>query len=127
MSSLLSKSFEALKITTPQHTGDSMRRRPFKLVRPKRQQMNPYTGLPHVQYYGYAVSPEWLIESAERHCLEALPSRNANDYEGTTITQAYELIRHLAGIYNLACNFFFNPKGHSVPPEWVAAMYELDT
>ncbi|KAG0702205.1 hypothetical protein DFH29DRAFT_512914 [Suillus ampliporus] len=44
---------------TPQQTGAPSRRRPFKLVCLKRQ--------PHVQYYSYAVAPEWMVQFAEKH------------------------------------------------------------
>ncbi|KAG0700387.1 hypothetical protein DFH29DRAFT_1080711 [Suillus ampliporus] len=112
MSSLLSKSFEALKIATPQQTGVSTRRRPFKLIRPERQ--------PHVQYYGYGVSRDWLLQFAEQHCPEALPDRNAKNYETTARTRAYEFIVEWSGIYTLDTKDCFNPKGGSVPPEWIA-------
>ncbi|KAG1796513.1 uncharacterized protein BJ212DRAFT_1489313 [Suillus subaureus] len=78
MSSLLSKSFDALKISTP----DSIRQRPIKLVRPKKQ--------PHVQFYGYAISHEWLVRSGEQYCPEALPDRCDRGYEDTAISRAYE-------------------------------------
>ncbi|KAG0700389.1 hypothetical protein DFH29DRAFT_932310 [Suillus ampliporus] len=112
MSSLLSKSFEALKIAAPQQTEVSTRRRPFNLVRPERQS--------YVHYYGYAVSRDWLIQFAEQHCPEALPERSAKNYENTARTRAYELIRAWAGICTLARKECFNPKGGSVPPEWIA-------
>ncbi|KAG0696373.1 hypothetical protein DFH29DRAFT_208477 [Suillus ampliporus] len=116
MSSLLSKSFDTLKIATPQQTGYSIRR-PFKLVRPKRQ--------PHLQFYGYAVSPEWLIQFAQQHWSEALPDRNAKNYEDIAMTRAYELISGFSGIYNLDRKDCFNPKGGSVPLEWIA-VYDGD-
>ncbi|KAG1817160.1 uncharacterized protein BJ212DRAFT_1351455 [Suillus subaureus] len=78
MSSLLSKSFDALRISTP----DSIRQRPIKLVRPKKQL--------HVQFYGYAISHEWLVRSGEQYCPEALPDRCDRGYEDTAISRAYE-------------------------------------
>ncbi|KAG0700384.1 hypothetical protein DFH29DRAFT_932285 [Suillus ampliporus] len=98
MSSLLSKSFEAPKPL--QQTEVSTRRRPFNLVRPERQS--------YVHYYGYPVSRDWLIH------------RSAKNYENTARTRAYELIRAWAGICTLARKECFNPKGGSVPPEWIA-------
>ncbi|KAG0705303.1 hypothetical protein DFH29DRAFT_291338 [Suillus ampliporus] len=117
MSSLLSKSFEALKIVAPQQTDHSMRRRPFKLVRPPSQ--------PHVQYYGYAVPPEWLIQFTEQHWPEALPDRNDKGYEYMAATRAFELILDWSGIYTLDSKDCFDPKGGSVPPEWIA-LYDGD-
>ncbi|KAG1737110.1 uncharacterized protein EDB91DRAFT_1141104 [Suillus paluster] len=109
MSSLLSKSFDA---------GDSIRRRPFKLVRPKRQS--------HLQFYGYAVSREWLIQFAEQNWpADELPDRNAKDYEDIAATRAYKLIADLSSICSLGRKTCFNPKGGSVPPYWIA-VYDGD-
>ncbi|KAG1836556.1 hypothetical protein DFJ58DRAFT_846914 [Suillus subalutaceus] len=81
MSSLLSKLFDALKISTP----DSIRQRPIKLVRPKKQ--------PNPQFYGYAISHEWLVRFAEQHCPEKLRD-------------------HTIACFNLM-------EGASVPSEWI--------
>ncbi|KAG2039299.1 hypothetical protein BDR03DRAFT_1090732 [Suillus americanus] len=113
MSSLLSKSFDALKIST----SDSIRQRRIKIVRPKKQ--------PHVQFYGYAISREWLVRFAEQHCPEELPDRNAKCYQTNAILRAYEHLVDLTGINNLDPVTCFNPKGGSVPPEWIA-VYDGD-
>ncbi|KAG1748940.1 uncharacterized protein EDB91DRAFT_1111526 [Suillus paluster] len=108
---------DSFKIATPQQTDDSMRRRPFKLVRPPRQ--------PHVQYYGYAVSPEWLVQFTEQHWSGALPERNDIGYEYMAATRAFELLLDWSGIFTLDSKDCFNPKGGSVPPEWIA-LYDGD-
>jgi hypothetical protein len=38
--------------------------------------------------------------------------------------QAFELIRYWTGIYNLDWKSCFDPKGDSVPPEWLANRYD---
>ncbi|KAJ8588154.1 hypothetical protein M405DRAFT_820231 [Rhizopogon salebrosus TDB-379] len=125
MSPPLPKSFEHLRIATPQDTGNSRKRRPCEVIRPQRQrQINLYTGLPHLQYYGYAVSRDWLVAFTEQHWPEALPERDARNYRKTAIRRAYELIGHLTGIPDLARKTCFNPKGDSVPPEWFASLYD---
>ncbi|KAG0692344.1 kinase-like domain-containing protein [Suillus ampliporus] len=85
----------------PEQTGAPTRRRPFKLVCPKRQ--------PHVQYYGYAVAPEWMVQFAEKHWPEALPDRNDKRYEHVAMTRAFELIRDWIPLYTLAGRDCFNP------------------
>ncbi|KAG1737082.1 uncharacterized protein EDB91DRAFT_1083121 [Suillus paluster] len=102
----------ALKIATPQQTGDSARRRPFKLVRSPKQ--------PNVQYYGYAVATKWLVQFAEQHWPDALLARNDMCYEDVATTRAYEYISAWSGIHDLGQKDCFNPKGGSVPPEWIA-------
>ncbi|KAG1843274.1 hypothetical protein DFJ58DRAFT_804732 [Suillus subalutaceus] len=117
MSSLLSKSFDALKITTSQQNRDSTKYRPFKLIRPKRQ--------PHLQFYGYGVSWEWLIQFAEQNCPEELPDRDDIGYKCMAAIRAYELIADLTTINTLDRKLCFNPKGGLVPPEWIA-VYDGD-
>jgi hypothetical protein len=109
------------QIATPQETG----KQPCEVVRPTRQeQINLYTGLPHLQYYGYAVSGDWLLAFAEQHSPEALPQRDARNYKKTAKKQAFQLIRHWTGIYDLAWKTCFNPKGGLIPPEWFASLYD---
>ncbi|KAJ8590352.1 hypothetical protein M405DRAFT_816403 [Rhizopogon salebrosus TDB-379] len=116
MSSLLSKSLEALKITTPAKNGDG-NGQPFKLSRPPKQ--------PYVQYYGYEVSPAWLIQFAEHYYPEGLLDRNDKSYEDNAIMLAYSIIRDWGRIYTLATKHCFNPpEGCPVPPEWIASMYD---
>ncbi|KAG0709605.1 hypothetical protein DFH29DRAFT_869914 [Suillus ampliporus] len=61
------------------------------------------------------MSSEWLIQFAKQHWSET--DRSDKGYEDTTITRAYELIAH--------CRYCFNPKGDSVPLEWIA-VYDGD-
>ncbi|KAG1888562.1 hypothetical protein F4604DRAFT_1713457 [Suillus subluteus] len=108
MSSLLSKLFDALKISTP----DSIRQRPIKLVRPKKQ--------PNPQFYGYAISHEWLVRFAEQHCPEKLRDRNSEGYKTHAMVRGYIHLVYFTGINNLDTIACFNPmEGASVPPEWI--------
>ncbi|KAG1737116.1 uncharacterized protein EDB91DRAFT_1083155 [Suillus paluster] len=95
MFSLLSKTFEALK------TGGSVRRpQPLKLVRPSRQ--------PNIQYYGYMVTTEWLIQFAEQHCPGALLDRRDSGYEFIARTRGYEYISAWSRICYLGLKECFN-------------------
>jgi len=90
-----------------------MRRRPFSLIRADRQL--------HVQYYGYGVYPDWLIQFVEQHWSEALPNRNAKNYDNMPMTRAYEPIRCWSAIYALTIKDCFVPKG-SGPPDCIALL-----
>ncbi|KAG2121112.1 hypothetical protein DEU56DRAFT_760803 [Suillus clintonianus] len=72
---------------------------------------------PHLQYYEYAVSPDWLIDLVEQQWPEVLPDRSARCYEDTAMMRSFELISDLAGIHTLGRKNCFNPQGGSVPPE----------
>ncbi|OAX35537.1 hypothetical protein K503DRAFT_785003 [Rhizopogon vinicolor AM-OR11-026] len=102
-------------------------RRHSELVRPERQeQINLFTGHPHRQYYGYAVSLDWLIEFVEKRWRVALPAPDARNYRIIARRRAFEFIGRRTGI-DLDWQICFNPKGDSVPPEWFASMYgEID-
>ncbi|OJA10925.1 hypothetical protein AZE42_03058 [Rhizopogon vesiculosus] len=113
MSSILSKSLEALK-NNPRETGEAQL---FKLDRPPTQ--------PFVQHYGYEVSPAWLIQFAEHHYPEGIPDRNDKSYNSTAIRLAYDIIRDWGRMCILATNHCFNsPEACPVPTEWLATMYD---
>ncbi|KAG2045148.1 hypothetical protein BDR03DRAFT_938033 [Suillus americanus] len=78
-----------------------------------------------LMFYGYAISHEWLVRFAERHCPEALPDRSGRGYEDSAISRAYEHLVDLTGINNLDPVTCFNLKGGSVPAEWIA-VYDGD-
>ncbi|OJA10754.1 hypothetical protein AZE42_04255 [Rhizopogon vesiculosus] len=88
-----------------------MGRGPFKLTRPKSQ--------PRVQFYGYAISPYLLLEFAVQNCPDLLPDPKDKSYEYTAMQRGYELLRDWLCIYSLDRQYCFNPKGSSVPPEWI--------
>ncbi|OAX34278.1 hypothetical protein K503DRAFT_869021 [Rhizopogon vinicolor AM-OR11-026] len=112
MSSLPSKSFAHLKITPElEDHREFMGRGPFRLTRPKPQ--------PRVQFYGYAISPYWLLEFAVQNCPDLLPDPKDKSYEYTAMQRGYELLRDWLCIYSLDRQYCFNPKGSSVPPEWI--------
>jgi hypothetical protein len=104
-----------IKLVTKPETGSSKKGQPFKLARPQKQS--------YIQYYGYEVSSEWLVQFAEHYCAEGLPHRNAIDYEHTAVTLAHETIQDWC-ITSLAIKACFKPpKGGPVPPEWLASVY----
>ncbi|KAG0705827.1 hypothetical protein DFH29DRAFT_905015 [Suillus ampliporus] len=106
-------------------TGRFMRRQPFDFVPPRRPlPINPRTDLPYTQYYGFAVSPEWLVEFAERNCPEELPPRDDKSYEDVAMTRAFEFIREWPSMYTLERKTCFNPKGGSVPPKWFTRYHD---
>ncbi|KAG2359601.1 hypothetical protein BDR07DRAFT_1462446 [Suillus spraguei] len=81
---------------------------------------------PHLQFYGYGVSREWLIQFAEQHCPEELPDHNDIGYKCMATMRAYELIADLTTINTLDRKLCFNLKGGFVPPEWIA-VYDGDS
>ncbi|KAG1723644.1 hypothetical protein EDB19DRAFT_1916007 [Suillus lakei] len=115
MSSLLSKSFDALEIATTQPT--IIKRRPCILVRPKKQ--------PHRQFYGYPVSREWLVHFAERQCPETLRDRREKGYKCDAAMRAYE---HIAICTSTSTNTItldlqlcFHPQRGSALQEYIYA------
>jgi hypothetical protein len=100
-----------LKITTAAKTGAAEKGYSFKLVLPPKQ--------PYVQYYGYEVSPAWLVQFAEHHYPQGLPDRNDKSYNATAIRLAYDIIRDWDRVYTLATEHCF-----PVPPEWIASMHD---
>ncbi|OJA18926.1 hypothetical protein AZE42_07063 [Rhizopogon vesiculosus] len=74
------------------------------------------TRLPCIQYYGYAISREWLVHRAEQHFSEELPNRNDKRYEYTATEEAYYFICEWADVLDYLdqkCCF----TGHTVPPD----------
>ncbi|OAX41434.1 hypothetical protein K503DRAFT_780643 [Rhizopogon vinicolor AM-OR11-026] len=94
----------------------------FEVLRPRGFQKTtslqtpPSTRLPYIQYYGYAVSREWLVQRAEQHCSEELPDRNDKRYEYTATKKAYYFICGWADVLDYLdqkCCF----TGHSISPD----------
>jgi hypothetical protein len=84
----------------PKH---SITSRLFEIARPKRQS--------HVQYYGYAVSQEWLIWFSKKFRPE-----DRNDM-GVTSKQYFEGLAKLANIDDFSWKHCFDPNGGSVNDE----------
>jgi hypothetical protein len=103
------------KIVTLQQNGLFTNQRPFGLARP------PIVYRNRNQYYGYAVSSEWLMQFTEQHYPGELLNRSHVNYEEITTTWAHKLLASQLGIYYLDYRKCLNPPpGGIISQEWIA-------